>query len=302
MSKPNTEHPFDALVKSRRVQRVMDLGSGLDLWKVHIDELREQDKNAQSMDPETFECLAANIERDRRLEQLPFCAARVVAGKARIEIVSGHHRVRAARKANLLEVYVLVDVTNLARSKVISKQLAHNAIVGKSDEQILAELFSEMEDLEDMLASHIDPFALGVFEPMEAPRVEPVALEIHAKTVVLAFLPSQLEDFDEACKWIPPADEVRVLPAELYDKFEATMKRLGRQCNIKAIGGVVSRMCDLATEWLDSQPEPEAEAPPKAKGTRRTKGAKKKPPGARRKPAQSAIAAFAEAQRKAKTE
>lgn len=299
MSDEKSEHPFDVLEKTRRVQRVLDLGSGLELWKVHIDELREQDKNAQTMDPETFDRLAANIEKDRRLEQLPFCAARVVGGKARLEIVGGHHRVRAARKAHLLEIYALVDVTDLPRSKVISKQLAHNAIVGKSDEQVLAELFAQMDGLEDMLASHVDPFALGVFEPLEAPKVEPVAVDIQTKTVVLAFLASQLKDFDEACKRLPPADEIRLLPVELYEKFETTMKRLGRRCNIKAVGGVVSKMCDLATEWLDSQPEPEPEPKPKgrAKGKR---PAKKKPPGPRRKPAQSAIEAYAAAQRKAK--
>lgn len=299
MTEEKSEHPFDVLEKTRRVQRVLDLGSGLELWKVHIDELREQDKNAQTMDPETFDRLAANIEKDRRLEQLPFCAARVVGGKARLEIVGGHHRVRAARKAHLLEIYALVDVTDLPRSKVISKQLAHNTIVGKSDEQVLAELFAQMDGLEDMLASHVDPFALGVFEPLEAPKVEPVAVDIQTKTVVLAFLPSQLEDFDEACKRLPPAEEIRLLPVELYKKFETTMKRLGRRCNIKAVGGVVSKMCDLATQWLDSQPESEPEPKPKgrAKGKR---PAKKKAPGPRRKPAQSAIEAYAAAQRKAK--
>jgi len=292
-------NPLDTLTASGRVERLLDLGSGLELWRVHIDELREQDRNAQTMDPETFNRLAENIARDRRLEALPFCAARVAGGKPRVEIVSGHHRVRAARKANLLQIHVLVDVTDLARSAVVSKQLAHNAIVGKSDEQVLAELFAEMDDLQDMIASHVDPFKLGIFEPLEAPPIEPIALDLESKTIAFAFLPSQLDDFDEVCKALPPCDELRIVPAEDLAKFEETLRRLGRTCNIKALGSIISRMCDITREWLDAQPEPEPQPAARRKPGRKGGAQKAKPAGPRKKPATSAIEAFAEAQRRA---
>jgi hypothetical protein len=95
-------------------EKVLDLGQGLQLWKVPIAALREQDVNARSMSKPMFERLSQTIARDKRLESLPFCAR---TDKA-IEIVSGHHRARAAIAAGLTEMFVMVDVTGLTRSQI----------------------------------------------------------------------------------------------------------------------------------------------------------------------------------------
>src|SRR6266702_1360750 len=76
-------------------QKVLDLGNGLELWKVPPFALREQDVNARSMPKAMFERLAQTIGRDKRLESLPLCA-RTEKG---LEIISGHHRTRAATAA-----------------------------------------------------------------------------------------------------------------------------------------------------------------------------------------------------------
>jgi hypothetical protein len=39
-------------------QRILELGNGLELWKVHPSSLREQDVNARSMPKAMFERLA----------------------------------------------------------------------------------------------------------------------------------------------------------------------------------------------------------------------------------------------------
>src|SRR6059036_2769174 len=78
-------------------QRILDLGNGLELWKVHPSTLREQDVNARSMPKAMFERLAQTIARDKRLESLPLCAKT----ESGLEIVSGHHRVRAATAAGI---------------------------------------------------------------------------------------------------------------------------------------------------------------------------------------------------------
>src|SRR5947208_13128639 len=74
-------------------QRILELGNGLELWKVHPSTLREQDVNARSMPKAMFERLAQTIGRDKRLESLPLCA-RTEKG---LEIISGHHGTRAAK-------------------------------------------------------------------------------------------------------------------------------------------------------------------------------------------------------------
>src|SRR5439155_18065937 len=91
--------------------RIFELGNGLELWKVHPSHLREQDVNARSMPRAMFERLSQTIARDKRLESLPLCAKT----EPGLEIISGHHRVRAATAASISELFVLVDVTGLNR-------------------------------------------------------------------------------------------------------------------------------------------------------------------------------------------
>ena len=133
-------------------QRILELGNGLELWKVHPSSLREQDVNARSMPKAMFERLAQTIARDKRLESLPLCAKT----ERGLEIISGHHRVRAATAAGISEMFVLVDVTGLTRSQIAAKQLAHNAIEGQDNEQLLAEIYRQIEDAESKLEAFID--------------------------------------------------------------------------------------------------------------------------------------------------
>jgi hypothetical protein len=102
-------------------QRILELGNGLKLWKVPPSALREQDVNARSMPKAMFERLAQTIARDKRLESLPLCAKT----ERGLEIISGHHRVRAATAVGISEMFVLVDVTGLTRNQIAGKQLAH---------------------------------------------------------------------------------------------------------------------------------------------------------------------------------
>src|ERR1035437_10075790 len=78
-------------------QKIVELGNGLELWRVHPSTLREQDVNARAMPKAMFERLAQTIARDKRLESLPLCAK---TDKG-LEIISGHHRVRAATAAGI---------------------------------------------------------------------------------------------------------------------------------------------------------------------------------------------------------
>jgi hypothetical protein len=115
-------------------ERVADLGGGLELWRFNVDETIEQDLNARAQPKEMFERLTATIGKDGRLEALPFLAQT----QRGLEIVSGHHRVRAARAADVTDIYGVVDVTNLTRDQIAAKQLAHNAISGYDDTQIIS--------------------------------------------------------------------------------------------------------------------------------------------------------------------
>src|SRR5436309_14797086 len=132
--------------------RILELGNGLELWKVHPSTLREQDVNARSMPKAMFERLSQTIARDKRLESLPLYAKT----ERGLDIIPGHHRVRAATSASISEMFVLVDVTGLSRSQIAAKQLADNAIEGQDNEQLLAEIYRLIEDAESKLEAFID--------------------------------------------------------------------------------------------------------------------------------------------------
>jgi hypothetical protein len=234
-----------------RTTQLVSLGNGLEVWRVHLDDLHEQPKNARTMAPAAFNRLVQNIGKGARLESLPFCA---FGDDGKVHIISGHHRVRAARGAEVMEIPVLVDVGGMARSQVVAKQLAHNAIQGVDDRDMLAQLYQEMDKLEDMLESYIDPKALGIAPQLDMASIQDIRVAFDVKTVVFSFLPSQLEDFNRACDGIPSdTSYLGVVAVDTYDKFVDTVRKLGRETEIRSVGALITKMCDLSLEWLEAQ-------------------------------------------------
>ena len=98
-----------------KYETVADMGSGLVIAKVKLTDFREQDINARIMKTEMQKQLTDNIKKRGQLESLPFCA--LIDGK--IEIISGHHRIRSAKDSGVLtELFVILDTTGLRRSQV----------------------------------------------------------------------------------------------------------------------------------------------------------------------------------------
>ena len=102
-----------------KYETVADMGSGLVIAKVKLTDFREQDINARIMKTEMQKQLTDNIKKRGQLESLPFCA--LIDGK--IEIISGHHRIRSAKDSGVLtELFVILDTTGLRRSQVAARK------------------------------------------------------------------------------------------------------------------------------------------------------------------------------------
>jgi hypothetical protein len=233
---------------------VVDLGKGLELWKVNVDELREQDLNAQVMPKGMFDRLAKTIEADARLESLPFCAKTATA----IEIVSGHHRVRAARSAGLTEIFAIVDVTGLDRDAMAAKQLAHNAIHGTSEPQLLKKIYESIKDVNRRLESYIDPAKLDL--KVEKVQVGKLDLGLEYRTALLVFLPYEREKFDTACQAVLPhltGDLAGLYMAELklLEQWKAVLRQVGKEYDIRATGTILTKIADLVFQALGQCPE-----------------------------------------------
>lgn len=245
----------DSATKETRTppERLLDLGQGLAIWRVHIDDLHEQEVNARFQTPAMFDRLKSTIGRDARLEALPF-AALTDPDTCRLEVVSGHHRTRAARAAGLDYVHVVADETGLSRDEISAKQLAHNAISGQDDPQLLAKIYQQIQDVDARLESFI-AHEQGMETPPEPVALPKLDLSIDYRTVLITFLPHQAELFERAVGQLVEhadlnRDRLYLVDRDLFDQWKAITGRLAREYNARAISTVVARMIDATAEVL----------------------------------------------------
>lgn len=251
--------------------------SRLRLKYVRFDEVREQDVNANVMPTGMFNALVANVSKHKALESLPLMATRVETPDV-IEVVSGHHRTRAARQAGV-EGGVVLLYEGLTDGEIRAKQLAHNSISGTSDPEIVKEIFSQIDDIQAQMESFIDPAA---FDNMpEAVKFEMIDIDplADAKTVTVVFLPTQLRDFGTALELLTSdPDEVYLASREAFDGFKEAVLRTKEELEIVSYPTALAAMARLALERLAQIKEKRAsvvaeaiargeEAPPKEVGS-----------------------------------
>ena len=145
----------------------------------------------------------------------------------------------------------MADTRNLTRSAVIAKQLSHNALQGQDDTSVLAQLFIEMDDIEDRLESGVDPRVLELLN-MEPVSIEPVGVDFTTKIVSFAFLPSKFEDFEALIQRLNnDTDMLGVLDIDTFEKFRDAVDRVGKIEDIRSVGSIMSKMVDITTAALD---------------------------------------------------
>lgn len=238
-----------------------ELGNELELWLVDIFLLQEQDLNARAMAPDMFNQLSTTIGKQGRLESMPFCAYTPATG---LEIISGHHRVRAARKAEVLKLWVLVDVSGMSRDAVRAKQLAHNSINGRDDADLVRQIYNMIEDVDTRLEAYIDFDAdslKGIDVTLTSKELE---IDFDTKQVVLVFLPAQLNVLKQALTLLE-ADatakdaDIYLATKEEYTTLVALLGAAGEAFNITSTPTIFARMGELVIEHLDKTAEAKPE-------------------------------------------
>lgn len=236
-----------------RNERVAELDCGLEVWKLVISTLKEQDINAQVMDDRKMKILTSNIKNRGTLESLPYIHKK---GDT-FSIVSGHHRVRAANAAGLKTIYGLVDTIDLTESQIVSKQISHNELVGQADSEILGELVKKMKEVDDIIASGLPEKFLNQIA-QQSPVMDLPQLDFEWRTLQLVFLPEQLKDFQTLVKMIDSkAEFVGVADVKQFDDFSKAMVQFGKTQNIKSIGATIQYLTEIALKevekWQDQQ-------------------------------------------------
>jgi hypothetical protein len=230
------------VAESLEITELLDLESGLKIAKIGLGALIEQDLNARVMSREKFNNqLTNNIKNRGTLESLPYCAKT----EKGIEIISGHHRIRAARQAHLPYTFVLLDTNNLTRDEITAKQLAHNSINGVDDKEILAQLFKSITDLNAQIESAIDPKDIEIKLPdkIEMPEID---IGMDFKHISFFFLPSQLQDFKEVIESVA-GDEVMVGVSDYaqFQAFKEAVNKAQKIEDIRSVGTALARMCEI---------------------------------------------------------
>ena len=227
--------------QSKNYEVIYDMGSGLVIAKVNID------FNARIMKNEMQDQLTQNIKKRGQLESLPF----LVLSNGRLEIVSGHHRIKSARAAGIKELIAIIDVSGLTRSQIAAKQLAHNAIAGFDDESTLREICKMITDVDDMLESYIGKEIME--EPLEQyEKLASPAVHFDFKNVTFAFLPHQIADMDVLVKALQGSEIVGVASYDDCQRFVETIGKYQQFTDIRNVGAAVHSMIENANERMNA--------------------------------------------------
>ena len=99
-----------------------------------------------------------------------------------------------------------------------------------------------------MIESHIDPTLLQVPDPQPLTDVKAI-LDWHL--VTLLFLPASLEDFQLVIDRLSGDERlIGLCDVEVLPRFREAVHRVVKVHDIRAIGAVVAKMCDIVLERL----------------------------------------------------
>ena len=259
-AQPDAPSPTGHLseINDRLKELVQSLyGDRMQLRIVDPKELRLLKKNPRYMPKTMFDQLTKNIRRDGQLESVPLCHT---LADQKLEVLSGNHRVQAAVEAGVPAILVLVITRELRRGEKIAKQLSHNAIAGQDDQQLLAELWDSIDDIEEKLYSGLDSVKLGELTKVNFSGFG--AETVPTEAITLWFIPSEVERIDalvERLSEFTGSKTVYLAPIEKYNKLFDLITEKKRRDNIKNTAVAFMALIDeLAEHMQKTAPVPAA--------------------------------------------
>ena len=229
------------------IQKIAEISKDLWFCTADISLLKEQDINARIMKDNMFRQLTANIKKRGQLESVPFCC---LTKDDKIEIVSGHHRVKASKMAGLKEIPILLDTSGLTRSQIAAKQLAHNSISGFDDPDILREISKIINNVDDMLESFMEQ---QFIEPQETlPPLVHIKSDVDWKQISLVLLDNEIEDFNLFLKQLEQSPkEVWAADVRSFDDFCVALKKTQKVQDVKNVSAGVSAMTRICNRYFN---------------------------------------------------
>lgn len=209
-------------------------------------ELKPAPKNARFMKQETFAQMSANIAQDGNLASLPFCW---YDGNA-YWILSGHHRVDAARAAGVEQILFLYTDRQLSQAERVAIQLSHNALVGADNLATLKELYDVLDSIEAQQYAGLDDITIGKLEEVVPAAFQDAAVQF--EEIVLLFLPEEIERLDALVEKLRAYSSHKVYAARLADwtRFWDMLLRFKQTQEIVNTATAINVMLDIVDERI----------------------------------------------------
>jgi hypothetical protein len=233
--------------------------SGLFPYRLELadpGELKLLDKNARYMKAEQFQALVENVKQDGNLSSLPLCY-REKDGTLRV--LSGNHRVMAARQAGVKQVLVMVVADEKDMDERLAIQLSHNAIAGQDDLVILKELWESIKDVQARIYAGLDSDTVKALQGIQFAAITEQRLRY--KLANFLFLPEELDDLDSLLKETAAAfagDAVYLAHLHTFDAFFELIVRVKKRCQIKNSAAAFLKLMELARIGLEQMVQEEA--------------------------------------------
>jgi hypothetical protein len=212
-------------------------------------ELKLLEKNARYMKAEQFQALVENVQKDGNLSSLPLCY-REQDGKLRV--LSGNHRVMAARQAGVGSVLVMVAADEKDMDERLAIQLSHNAIAGQDDLVVLKELWESIKDVQAKVYAGLDSDTLKALQGIQFAAITEQRLRY--KLTSFLFLPEEIESLDQLLKETAAAfagDVVYLAHLQTFDAFFELITRIKKRCQIKNSAAAFLKLMELARVGLE---------------------------------------------------
>ena len=233
-------------------EKVLDMGNGLSIWQIHIDKLREQDKNARIMAQQKFEVLTKIIKDDSRVESLPLVT--MPNDRGEFGIISGHHRVRACRTAGVMEIYVMAFDDALTTDEIKAKQLYHNSLSGFDNKQLLGEIYESIDSISEKLKTALIEEDMHIDAKV---AIDEVTIDYDFQNIHLIFLPQQKETFDNVMKVIEEDSTVTAVDMKFFGRFKKMVQKVAHKEEVRNISGIMLKIFSIIQEHYGKEPEGE---------------------------------------------
>lgn len=136
---------------------------------INIREIEESPINAQVMSESDFNRLVKNLKKDKVLTSSVLLMKQ--KDKSKLMCISGHHRIKAAKKAGIKEIPSLI-IDEVEESTRIRLQLTHNDIHGYPDESIVSIMQSKLQSDDIELINYIDSIDNSAIEEYKLDTIE----------------------------------------------------------------------------------------------------------------------------------